>query len=78
MNLADYGLEGERESEWFVEGVKKYHRMFSTIVNDLVEAGFTIEKMIEPLPDEKLLEKYPEQNDLFHKPDFLVVRAARR
>ena len=78
VNLANYGSEGRRNSEWFVDGVTKYHRMFSTIVNDLVEAGFTIEKMIEPLPDDEILEKFPAQKDLFHKPDFLVVRSVRR
>ena len=76
-NLANYSLEGERESKWFVEGVKKYHRIFSTIVNTLVEAGFTIEKMIEPIPTPELLEKYPEMVDLYHKPDFLLVRARK-
>lgn len=77
MNLANYGVEGERESVWFVDNVKKYHRTFSTIVNALVEAGFTIEKMIEPLPTEELLEKYPDYRDLFHKPDFLLIRAKK-
>ncbi len=73
MNLADYGVEGERKTVWFVDNVKKYHRTFSTIVNALIEAGFTIEKMIEPLPTEELLEKYPDYRDLFHKPDFLLI-----
>ncbi len=77
MNLANYGVEGERESVWFVDNVKKYHRTFSTIVNALVEAGFTIEKMIEPLPTEELLEKYPDYRDLFHKPDFLLIRVKK-
>ncbi|MBR3103210.1 MAG: class I SAM-dependent methyltransferase [Lachnospiraceae bacterium] len=78
LNLKNYGVEGENESVWFVDHVKKYHRMFSTIVNTLTEAGFTIGKMIEPLPDEELLAKYPDQADLFHKPDFLVVRAEKK
>lgn len=77
-NLANYGLEGERESTWFVDGVKKYHRTFSTIVNTLVKAGFTIEEIIEPVPTQQLLEKYPEYSDLYHKPDFLLVKARKR
>ena len=77
LNLADYGREGERDSVWFVEGIKKYHRMFSTVINDLIDAGFAIEKTTEPEPDEELLEKYPEYEDLFHKPDFLLVKAKR-
>ncbi len=77
LNLADYGVEGERKTVWFVDDVKKYHRTFSTIVNALIEAGFTIEKMIEPLPTEELLEKYPDYGDLFHKPDFLLIRVKK-
>lgn len=78
LNLAGYGLEGERESKWFVEGVKKYHRTFSTILNTLTAAGFVVEKTIEPLPTTELLAAHPEQADLFHKPDFLVIRARKK
>lgn len=77
LNLSNYGLEGERESVWFVNNVKKYHRTFSNIVNTLIEAGFSIEKMIEPLPAKELLTKYPMYKDLFHKPDFLLVKATK-
>ena len=77
LNLANYGVEVERESVWFVNNVKKYHRTFSTIVNTLIEAGFTIEKMIEPLPTAELLEKYPDYKDLFHKPDFLLIKVKK-
>lgn len=77
LNLSDYGVEGERESVWFVDNVKKYHRTFSTIINTLVESGFVVEKMIEPLPDEELLKRFPEHKDLFHKPDFLLVKVRK-
>ncbi len=77
VNLAGYGVEGERESVWFVDNVKKYHKTFSTIINSLIEAGFSIEKMIEPPPTDELLEKYPEYKDLFHKPDFLLIKAKK-
>lgn len=77
VNLSNYAREGERESEWFVGGIKKYHRMFSTIVNTLTENGFFIEKMIEPIPTDEILERFPEQEDLFHKPDFLLVKAKK-
>ena len=77
LNLANYGLEGERESVWFVDNVKKYHRTFSTIINTLIGVGFTVDKMVEPLPTEEMLEKYPNYKDLFHKPDFLLVKARK-
>ena len=77
INLSNYGIEGERESSWFVDNVKKYHRTFSSIINTLIETGFIIEKMIEPLPTEDLLKKYPDYKDLFHKPDFLLVKVRK-
>ena len=77
LNLSNYGIEGERESPWFVDDVKKYHRTFSSIINTLIETGFKIEKLIEPLPTEDLLKKYPDYKDLFHKPDFLLVKCTK-
>lgn len=76
-NLSNYSLEGERESKWFVDGVKKYHRTFATIVNTLIKAGFIIEEVIEPAPTPKLLEQYPDYEDLYHKPDFLLVKVRK-
>ena len=77
VNLANYAVEGERDTVWFVDNVKKYHRMFSTVINDLIEAGFTIERIVEPEPTDELIEKYPEYYDLKHKPDFLLVKARK-
>lgn len=77
LNLSHYGVEGEKQSAWFVDNVKKYHRTFSTIINTLTAAGFCIEQIIEPLPSKELLEKYPDYADLFHKPDFLLIKARK-
>ena len=77
VNLADYSVESERDTTWFVDNVKIYHRTFSTVINDLIDAGFIIEKVVEPKPSEELLEKYPDYYDLFHKPDFLLVKARK-
>jgi hypothetical protein len=51
--------------------------MFSTILNTLIDSGFMIEKIIEPTPTVEILESHPEQADLLHKPDFLLVRARK-
>lgn len=77
LNLANYGVESERESTWFVDNVKKYHRTFSTIINTLVDVGFMVEKIIEPFPTKELLEEYPQYKDLFHKPDFMLIKAKK-
>ena len=76
-NIADYCVERRNDSKWFVEGVQRYHRTFSTIVNILADTGFRILKMAEPCPTEEILHKYPEYYDLYHKPDFLFVKAVK-
>lgn len=76
--ISDYSIDGERETVWFVDKVKKYHRTFSTIINTLIESGFQINKLIEPVPTDKILNDYPEYKDLLHKPDFLLVKAVKR
>ena len=76
-NISNYGVEKEWESTWFIDHVKKYHRMFSTVLNTLIDNGFAIEKIIEPTPTEEILTSNPDQEDLFHRPDFLLVRARK-
>ena len=76
-NIADYCVERRNDSTWFVEGIQRYHRMFSTVINTLVGNGFRIVKIDEPYPTEELVKKFPEYYDLYHKPDFLFVKAAK-
>ena len=76
-NIANYCVEKRYDYSWFVDGVQHYHRMFSTIINDLADTGFRIEKIAEPYPDEALLAKYPDYYDNLHKPDFLFVRSVK-
>ena len=76
-NVSNYSVDGERESRWFVDGVKKYHRTFSSVLNGLTEAGFIVERLIEPVPDAAMMRAHPEHCDLLHKPDFLLVRAGK-
>lgn len=76
-NISNYSIDGERESFWFVERVKKYHRTFSTIMNTLINSGFQINKLIEPVPTSKMVNDYLEYKDLLHKPDFLLVKAIK-
>lgn len=77
LNLSNYGVEGERSSSWFVDDVKIYHRTFSTVINTLISAGFSIKQITEPVPLPEIAERYPEHQDLFHKPDFLLVKAEK-
>ncbi len=76
-NLTDYARSGRRSTMWIVDGVEKYHRTFSEIVNALVEAGFTIEKMLEPIPTKETIERDKSWEKDLHKPNFLLIKAKK-
>ena len=69
-NLTTYALEGERKVTWIVDGVIKYHRTMSSIINSLSNAGFIINKMLEPIPSKEIMNQYPSYKRYIHKPDF--------
>jgi SAM-dependent methyltransferase len=72
-----YDNEGERKTNWFIDGVIKYHRTLSTYVNTLVDSGLTIAKIVEPQPTSKSLQKYPELEIHRRRPPFLIIESIR-
>ena len=73
--LDRYADEGWREQRWFVDGVRKYHRTLATLVNGLVDAGLTVRRVLEPVPDAATLARRPDFADEHRRPTFLLVRA---
>jgi ubiquinone/menaquinone biosynthesis C-methylase UbiE len=72
-----YSQEGIRESHWFVEGVIKYHRTVSTILNSLIDAGFSLQTVVEPVASEEDERNWPELKEARRRPPFLIVKAAK-
>ena len=77
-NLTDYTRTGKRSTRWFIDDVEKYHRTFSELINCLCEAGFTVEKMLEPTPSREIIEMDKSWEKDLHKPNFLLVRARKQ
>lgn len=77
-NISNYSIDGKRESRWFKDGVIKYHRTFTSIINTIISSGFTIEEISEPIPSDKIMEQYHEYKDNIHKPDFLLIKARKQ
>jgi 2-polyprenyl-3-methyl-5-hydroxy-6-metoxy-1,4-benzoquinol methylase len=75
--LDRYGDEGPREETWFVAGVRKVHRTLATLVNGLLDAGFVVERVLEPMPGEQWLREHPGAQDERRRPVFLLVRARK-
>lgn len=69
-----YAEEGRCEERWFVEGVRKYHQTLATLLNELIDAGLAVERVVEPVPD---LERVRRRPEWVHerRPIFLLVRA---
>ncbi|MGM0903688.1 MAG: class I SAM-dependent methyltransferase [Bacillota bacterium] len=76
--LDDYHVEGKREQQWYINGVIKYHRTVSTLINGLIEAGFTIEKIIEPQSTPVGIQQMPKIINEKRRPSFIVIKANLR
>ena len=77
FNLCDYNLNGERKFNWNIDGVVKYHRNFSTIINSILNAGLSIVEVQESYASDeaiRLVPKYKFQKD---RPYFLFIKAKK-
>lgn len=73
--VGNYGDEGRRVSEWFVDGVVRYHRTTATIINSLVDAGFRIQRVLEPHAIEEAEREAPILLTERISPAFLFISA---
>jgi RimJ/RimL family protein N-acetyltransferase/ubiquinone/menaquinone biosynthesis C-methylase UbiE len=74
--LHSYAAEGEREEEWFVAGVRKYHRTVASLVNTVTGAGLVVDRLAEPLPSAQRAGE-DELLDAQACPSLLALRATR-
>ncbi len=72
-----YRDEGERSRNWFQQGFKTYHRTMATILNQLIQAGFEIIQVEEPMLADQP-EWHNEFKDLQHRPPLLFVKAVKK
>ena len=75
--LSNYNEMGKRHIKWLIDDVIKYHRTLGAIITSLASAGFVIDTVCEPLPEEWAIEKFPDIVKEYIKPNFLIVRARR-
>lgn len=59
FTFSDYGKPGRRDTFWYVDGVEKYHRRFSDIINALCAQGLLLTRFANPCPMKKQQKKYP-------------------
>jgi SAM-dependent methyltransferase len=72
-----YRPEGPRATRWFVDGVVKYHRTIETYVGQLLDAGFVLAHLGEPMPTPEALTARPKLASDVRRPPFLLLMATR-
>ena len=73
----NYSEEDVRNTEWLGKSVTKYHHKLDTIFNALIEVGFIIEKVVEPQPDDAVVEKVPKMARGLQRPVFLIIKCKK-
>ena len=68
-----YQEEGRRDTSFLTNDVVKYHRTFSTYMNDLMGAGFKVKAVREPEPSQEMLRESPDLADELRRPMFLIL-----
>ncbi len=72
-----YFEEGKRDAVFLGEHVIKYHHTLTTYVNTLLEVGFALTGLVEPQPEEFLLDTVPEMRDELRRPMMLLISAKK-
>lgn len=75
--FSGYLREGKRIADWLSTKITKYHRSLGTIITALVDAGFIVNTVVEPKPDEEAVRILPRMAKEYEKPSFLIIKAYR-
>lgn len=70
-----YSDESARITRWLVDGVVKHHRTVATYVNTLLQAGFRLRHLGEPVPTPQGLAARPQLRSHLRRPAFLLLAA---
>lgn len=82
FNKENYFLTELLDDEWNTNNgkvkVQFYRRPLSAIINPIIDAGFIIERLLEPMPAEEFKIVHPDIYDRLTKnPQFLFIRAKK-
>jgi SAM-dependent methyltransferase len=70
--LDSYFDESERFWEIWGEDLTNFHRSLSTYLNDFLDTGFVITRVVEPSVTLLDLKQYPELEDELRVPNFII------
>lgn len=74
----DYFIERKIQSNFLGETVVKYHKTLTTFINTLIDHRFVINRVIEPMPEEEMLNLIPEMKNELRRPMMLIISATKK
>jgi SAM-dependent methyltransferase len=75
--VSGYSREGSRTTDWLAKGVVKHHRTIATTLNTLLDAGFSIRRVVEFAPTAEQIAVAPQLAEELERPMMLIVAAQR-
>ena len=75
--LDNYQEEGIRKQHWFIDGVVKYHRTLSTLINGLINTGFSIVKIAEPAALKEAELNNANLKNERRRPPFIIIKVQK-
>lgn len=74
--IDNYYYEGKRNTNFLGVNIVKYHRTLTTYVNTLLENGFSINQIVEPMPPARMMD-IPGMKDELRRPMMLIISATK-
>lgn len=71
--IDNYFYERKISSNFLNCDVIKYHKTLTTIINELIDNGFTIKKIVEPMPEENMLKEIEQMKHELRRPMMIIV-----
>ena len=75
--MDNYYYEGRRTAHFLGEEVIKYHRTLTTYLMGLLQNGFAITAVAEPMPPREMWD-IPGMKDEMRRPMMLIIRAVKQ
>lgn len=72
-----YFSEGRRETCFLGEKVVKYHHTLTSVLQGLLQAGFTLRDLAEPQPTSAMLARIPAMQEELRRPMMIAVAAMK-
>lgn len=73
-----YFCEGSRETRFLGEKVMKYHHTLTSLIQGLLQAGFTLRDVVEPQPTSGMLRDMPAMKDELRRPMMIAFAADKK